>query len=249
MHVILACMLIATANSKGGVGKTTLAVHLADWLSLYGYRAILVDCDAQRLSSRWLSAARPGVDTLVLDSPQSILRTLPELHDEYEAVVVDAPGGLGKITGAIFSEVDAVLIPTGPSNLDIMALDWAVRTIHEVQVLRNGAPQTVIIPLKANAGRITTQNLMDKARLHGFGITKTSVPYREIYVQVSGLEDRPPKLLWQLGKSKRVRQAALELDALFQEVFPEACEDGPSKIIELVTRIRRPENGEIANSP
>lgn len=223
-------------NAKGGVGKTTLSVHLCSWLFEHGWESCLVDSDTQRLSSRWLESAKPEIPAFVIDSPDQIVRKLTSLSAQYEAVVVDAPGGLGKITGAILSQADAVLIPTGPSNLDIMALDWATSTVHEIQRLRNGLPQTVIIPMQADSRRLTTQNLMEKARRLGFGITQTVVPYREIYAQVAGLIDRPPKLLWQLGKSQRVRQASLELDAIFREVFPEACEEDPNKIAKLVTK-------------
>lgn len=228
-------MIIATVNAKGGVGKTTLAVHLADWLQLHGWETTLADCDAQRLSSRWLRAARPELATHVMDRADVIEAEIPRLAEKYEAVVVDAPGGLGDVAGAILSKARAIFIPTGPSNLDIMALDWATTTVREVQELRGGLPQAVIIPMQARAGRATTQNLLSKAHQFGFGITKTAVPYREIYAQVSGLEDRPPRLLWQLGRSKAVRQASLEMDELFQGIFPEACEQDPLLIRRLVT--------------
>ena len=195
----------------------------------------LVDCDAQRLSSRWLQTACPDLKTLVLDSPDQIDIQLPRLREEFEAIVVDAPGGLGETSGAILAHADAVFIPTGPSNLDIMGLEWTTKTVHEIQRIRDGVPQTVVIPVRATTGRATTRHLMEKAKGYGFGITKSTLPYREIYSQVSGLGDRPPKLLWQLGRSKPVRQAALEMDALFQEVFPEACEDSPDLISKLVS--------------
>ena len=227
-------MIIAAVNSKGGVGKTTISVHLTDWFGVHGWTACLVDCDAQRLSSRWLAAASPETPSFVMDSSEQIASELPSLASSFEPVVVDAPGGLGEITGAILAAADAIFIPTGPSNLDIMALDWATSTVHEIQRLRNGQPQAVIIPVQASPRRLTTKHLMEKARGLGFGVTNTVVPYRQIYAKAAGLEDRPPRLLWQLGRSKEVRQASLELDALFQEVFPEACEQSPERIAELV---------------
>ncbi|QEG36260.1 MinD/ParA/CobQ/CobA-like protein [Bythopirellula goksoeyrii] len=51
-------MLIAFANSKGGVGKSTLAVHLAVLLFDLGKTVALLDTDKQRSSSTWIAEAR-----------------------------------------------------------------------------------------------------------------------------------------------------------------------------------------------
>lgn len=42
-----ACAVVAVQNFKGGVGKSTVSVHLAQYLAIRGYRVLLVDCDSQ----------------------------------------------------------------------------------------------------------------------------------------------------------------------------------------------------------
>lgn len=41
------CAVIAVQNFKGGVGKSTISVHLAQYLAIRGYRVLLIDCDSQ----------------------------------------------------------------------------------------------------------------------------------------------------------------------------------------------------------
>ena len=58
-------MNIVFANTKGGVGKSTLAVHLAVWLHDQGKKVALVDADKQRSSSPWVTEAEPKLTTRV----------------------------------------------------------------------------------------------------------------------------------------------------------------------------------------
>lgn len=53
--------LIVVANAKGGVGKSTLASHVAGYLARQGHRVMLGDTDRQQSAVEWL-ARRP--DTL-----------------------------------------------------------------------------------------------------------------------------------------------------------------------------------------
>lgn len=41
------CAIVAIQNFKGGVGKSTISVHLAQYLAIQGYRVALIDCDSQ----------------------------------------------------------------------------------------------------------------------------------------------------------------------------------------------------------
>ena len=66
-------MIIAIANSKGGVGKSTIAVHLAAWLSEQGYGVTLADCDTQQSSSEWAREAAPDIHAVRLADADEIL--------------------------------------------------------------------------------------------------------------------------------------------------------------------------------
>src|SRR5262245_15747444 len=89
---MVAGMIIVVANSKGGVGKSTLAVHVAAWLHGQGRNVTLADCDAQHSSSDWLREAVPEINTVVLASPDQILDELPAIAEKADYVVADGPG-------------------------------------------------------------------------------------------------------------------------------------------------------------
>ncbi len=59
--------VIAVANQKGGVGKTTTAVHIGAYLGLMG-PVLLVDCDPQGNATSWLGADPRTVQPSVYDA-------------------------------------------------------------------------------------------------------------------------------------------------------------------------------------
>ena len=57
---------ISIANQKGGCGKTSTAINLADALRRMGYKVLFLDCDAQANATKLLQMqpeANPGVST------------------------------------------------------------------------------------------------------------------------------------------------------------------------------------------
>lgn len=68
------CAILAVQNFKGGVGKSTLSVHLAQNLAIRGYRVLLIDCDSQA-SATTLFGYVPDLD---LDESETLYPFLRE---------------------------------------------------------------------------------------------------------------------------------------------------------------------------
>jgi Mrp family chromosome partitioning ATPase len=80
----IASMIISLVNSKGGVGKSTLAGNLAGWLARHGRSVILADCDTQQSSSEWITEALPDLQVVRLADADAVLDELPSLAQEFD---------------------------------------------------------------------------------------------------------------------------------------------------------------------
>jgi len=133
-------MIIAIANSKGGVGKSTLATHLAAWLFKQGHRVTLADCDSQRSSSQWIHEIAPEIRTVCLSDPSDIIDELPLLASETDYVVADGPGSLAETSRALLMVSDLAIVPCKASMLEIRALDAATHVLRQARKIRVGPP-------------------------------------------------------------------------------------------------------------
>jgi chromosome partitioning protein len=121
--------VIAIANPKGGVGKSTLATNIAGALAAAGHAVMLGDVDRQRSARHWLALRPPQAPTIRgWDvSPGEVVR--PPKGTTH--VVLDTPAGLhGKRLDAVLKIADRVLIPLQPSLFDIQATHAFVQALQ-----------------------------------------------------------------------------------------------------------------------
>ena len=112
-------MIIAIANNKGGVGKSTIAVHLAAWLHRQGYKVILADCDAQQSSGVWIREAIPQIKAVRFHDPNQIMDELPQLSQEADFVIGDGPGSDTETSRALLLHAHFAVVPCKASMLEV----------------------------------------------------------------------------------------------------------------------------------
>ncbi len=210
-------MIIVIANSKGGVGKSTLAVHLASWLHDQGHRVILADCDTQQSSSEWIREANPDIKAVRLDNPDMILNELPGLHQEADFVVADGPGSQTETSRALLLRADLAIVPCKASMLEVRALAKATEVLRQAQDIRAGKPSAIIVLSMVGKNYRLTKDMKDAAEALGIPLATQAMTLRQIYADSPG----QGAVVWKLGV--RARDAAEEVAALFKEILPGAC--------------------------
>jgi chromosome partitioning protein len=222
-----AIMIIAIANSKGGVGKSTLAVHLAAWLQKQGHRVTLADCDTQQSSSEWIRESVPEIKTVRLDNPDEILNDLPLLNQDADFVVADGPGSQTETSRALLLRADLAIVPCKASMLEVRALAKATEVLRQAQDIRGGKPDAVIVLSMVGRNYRLTQDMKEAAAALGLPLATTAMILRQIYADAPG----QGSVVWGMGT--RAREAATEVEQLFRELLPDACSSSSRKSARL----------------
>ena len=114
---------LAVLARKGGVGKTTVAVHLAVVAQQAGKRVLLIDLDPQRSAAGWWRERKAEMPELVEAEP----RQLPEIlaaaaEDGIDLAVIDTRPSAESDAVLAAKLADLALVVTRPAILDLRAI-------------------------------------------------------------------------------------------------------------------------------
>lgn len=116
-------MIITVASFKGGVGKTTTAIHLAAYFQLKA-PSLLIDGDPNRSATGWTK--RGELPFKVIDERQAA-----RFSREFEHIVIDTEARPDEDDLKALAEgCDVLIIPTTP---DAMAIDALIQTVAALE--------------------------------------------------------------------------------------------------------------------
>jgi len=119
--------VIAIANQKGGVGKTTTVATLAQYLRERGHFVGLLDLDPQAC----LGLLATDVERI---EPSDLARAIKR-HAADDYVLIDTPPSLGEATDAATQAAHGVIIPTQPEFLALRGLGSLLAAIDVSKVI------------------------------------------------------------------------------------------------------------------
>jgi chromosome partitioning protein len=225
-------MKFAVVNTKGGVGKTTLAVHLATLLcrEFPGMaappvplgRTLLIDGDPQASAASWAAWRRQGEEAGQIEgsAPTTVCLTGRAIFDEgrrlastFDHTVVDAGAGdTASLRGALLL-AERAIVPIGASTLDAAALTDLIEIADLARDLNPALRLRVMLARIDARARDVGQMLAHLAELN-LEVIDARICERVAYRRAVG----DGLTVGELAGVRRDSVAAAEIDAAFREV-------------------------------
>lgn len=195
--------VIVFANSKGGVGKSTSAVVLAQVLARRGASVSLIDADPNQPLSAWIARdpdRLPGRLRLVSQvTENSITDAIDNAAEESAFVIVDLEGSANLAVSYAIGRADLVLVPMQGSQLDADQASRVVGLIHrEQKAFRRDIPFAVFFtrtnPAIRSKDLTHIQNDLDEAGIPRLPVEMTERAAFRAVMQLGGtIYDLSPK--------------------------------------------------------
>ncbi|MDA8381760.1 MAG: AAA family ATPase [Betaproteobacteria bacterium] len=196
-------MIITVGNTKGGVGKTTLAVNLAIARAMQGRDVWLVDADRQgtaqtAIGIRAEAGQEPGIACATYPDGPTLRAQVLQQKGKFEDVIIDAGGRDSTALRAALVLSDILLVPFQPRSYDVWALDHIAALVDEARSVRDGLRALAILNC-ADPGETSSDNLEAAAAVADvpqFEYLPTPIRRRKAFANAAGaglsvLEQKP----------------------------------------------------------
>jgi chromosome partitioning protein len=183
-------MIYAIVNTKGGVGKTTTAVHLAAMLSGQ-HNTLLIDGDPQTSAASWAAWRRESKviyhsPTTTALSGKAILQEGKELAVRYSHTVVDAGGRDSTGLRAALLLSNRAIVPIGASNLDAAAMTDLLEIVDLAREYNPELDVRVLLTRIDVRTKDDNDEMVKYLKMQGLNILSTRIYERVAYRRAIG---------------------------------------------------------------
>ena len=162
--------VVSVCSTKGGVGKTTLVICLADAFARMGGSVEVIDADPNGHVVSWRERAGADCRVSVIGgvTEKTILDRIGEAAGQYALVLVDLEGAASQAVTYAIAESDIVLIPTKVSGMDLQEVFRTYEVVQRAEkMLRRPIGARVVFtqmsPLLSRVALHARQELQDAA--------------------------------------------------------------------------------------
>ncbi len=155
-------MILTVGNTKGGVGKTTLAVQIAISRALAGREVWLIDGDRQGTSISAIAARagigqKPGIACAQYADGPALRAQVQQQRSKWDDIIIDAGGRDSTALRAALVLSDVLLVPFAPRSYDVWALDDMAALVDEARSVRDNLRCYAVLN-QADPGEASTDN-------------------------------------------------------------------------------------------
>lgn len=167
--------VIAFANPKGGTGKTTAALLLAEQIARAGASLAVLDVDPNQNLIDWKSRRdEAGRQTpfAVLGRPSEdeVIDQLDQLADTHDYVIVDLEGTASQIVTMVLTRTDLAIIPLEPTPMETRQAARAINLIRRTaKMVSRPIPHTLVFT-RTNAAFQTSDERDVRAETEASGV-------------------------------------------------------------------------------
>ncbi|MBM1204779.1 MULTISPECIES: AAA family ATPase [Pseudomonas] len=163
-------MIIAIANSKGGVGKSTIAVQGSAERARRGRDVLLINGDRQHSSelamlARAEARVEPAIACVRYSEGPELRAQLKHQRTKYDDVFIDVGGRDSSAMRAALSMADVVVVPFAPGSFDVWALEEMNELLQEALSTRDPFPIYALLnladPKKESADNLEALSALD----------------------------------------------------------------------------------------
>ena len=213
-------MIVTVGNTKGGVGKTTIAVNLAIARALAGRDVWLIDGDRQgtaqtAISIRSEAGHAPGIACATYPDGPTLRAQVQQQAAKFDDIIIDAGGRDSTALRAALVLSDVLLVPFQPRSYDVWALNDIAALVDEARSVRDGLRCFAVLNC-ADPGEHSTDNAEAAAavaEVPQFEYLPTPLRRRKAFSNAAGAGQCVLEIKPQDGK------ASAELDALISALF------------------------------
>ncbi|MCK5232382.1 MAG: AAA family ATPase [Desulfobulbaceae bacterium] len=143
-------MIVTVGNTKGGVGKTTIAVNLAVEAAKDGKTVLLIDTDPQGSSTAFRTEREKDDIKAVALVSDKLHKDIQGFVSAFNFIIIDAGGRDNAVFRSAVAACNLFLLPVLPSQFDVWAAEDAVKVFKEIQPFNKMKGRMVLNMVRPN---------------------------------------------------------------------------------------------------